>query len=145
MKSATSSPTPWKKSAKTASSPSKRRKASTPRSKSSKACSSTAGSFHPISSPTPTRMECLLEEPLILIHDKKISAMKDLLPLLEKTAQMGKQPPDHRRRGRRRGARDAGRQQTARHSQSRPLSRPRASATAEKPCSKTSRCSPAAS
>jgi len=35
-------------------------------------------------------MECLLEEPLILIHDKKISAMKDLLPLLEKTAQMGK-------------------------------------------------------
>jgi chaperonin GroEL len=35
--------------------------------------------------------ECLLEEPLILIHDKKISAMKDLLPLLEKTAQMGKQ------------------------------------------------------
>jgi chaperonin GroEL len=35
-------------------------------------------------------MECILEEPLILIHDKKISAMKDLLPLLEKTAQMGK-------------------------------------------------------
>jgi chaperonin GroEL len=35
-------------------------------------------------------MECLLEEPLILIHDKKISAMKDLLPLLEKIVQMGK-------------------------------------------------------
>ncbi len=35
-------------------------------------------------------MECVLEEPLILIHDKKISAMKDLLPLLEKVAQMGK-------------------------------------------------------
>ena len=35
-------------------------------------------------------MECLMDEPLILIHDKKISAMKDLLPLLEKTAQMGK-------------------------------------------------------
>jgi chaperonin GroEL len=35
-------------------------------------------------------MEALLEEPLILIHDKKISAMKDLLPILEKTAQMGK-------------------------------------------------------
>jgi chaperonin GroEL len=31
-----------------------------------------------------------LEEPLILIHDKKISAMKDLLPLLEKIVQMGK-------------------------------------------------------
>jgi len=35
-------------------------------------------------------MECLLDEPLILIHDKKISAMKDLLPLLEKIVQMGK-------------------------------------------------------
>ncbi|RKY72402.1 MAG: chaperonin GroEL [Candidatus Latescibacterota bacterium] len=35
-------------------------------------------------------METVLEEPLILIHDKKISAMKDLLPILEKTAQMGK-------------------------------------------------------
>jgi chaperonin GroEL len=35
-------------------------------------------------------MECILEEPLILIHDKKISAMKDLLPLLEKVVQMGK-------------------------------------------------------
>jgi chaperonin GroEL len=36
------------------------------------------------------RMECLLEEPLILIHEKKISAMKDLLPILEKIAQAGK-------------------------------------------------------
>ena len=35
-------------------------------------------------------MEAVLEEPLILIHDKKISTMKDLLPLLEKVAQMGK-------------------------------------------------------
>jgi chaperonin GroEL len=34
--------------------------------------------------------ECVLEDPLILIHDKKISTMKDLLPLLEKTVQMGK-------------------------------------------------------
>ncbi len=38
----------------------------------------------------PDNMECVLEEPLILIHDKKISAMKDLLPLLEKVVQMGK-------------------------------------------------------
>ena len=35
-------------------------------------------------------MEAVLDEPMILIHDKKISAMKDLLPLLEKVAQMGK-------------------------------------------------------
>jgi len=35
-------------------------------------------------------MEVELENPLILIHDKKISAMKDLLPILEKVAQQGK-------------------------------------------------------
>ncbi|RMF57564.1 MAG: chaperonin GroEL [Calditrichaeota bacterium] len=35
-------------------------------------------------------MEVELEEPMILIHDKKISVMKDLLPILEKVAQMGK-------------------------------------------------------
>jgi chaperonin GroEL len=35
-------------------------------------------------------MECVLDEPMILIHDKKISAMKDLLPLLEKVVQLGK-------------------------------------------------------
>ena len=38
----------------------------------------------------PERMEAVLEEPMILIHDKKISSMKDLLPVLEKVAQMGK-------------------------------------------------------
>jgi chaperonin GroEL len=35
-------------------------------------------------------MEAVLEDPVILIHDKKISNMKDLLPVLEKVAQMGK-------------------------------------------------------
>lgn len=35
-------------------------------------------------------MEAVLEDPYILIHDKKISAMKDLLPVLEKVAQQGK-------------------------------------------------------
>jgi chaperonin GroEL len=38
----------------------------------------------------PDEMEAELEEPLILIHDKKIASMKDLLPVLEKVAQMGK-------------------------------------------------------
>jgi len=38
----------------------------------------------------PDSMEVVLEEPLILIHDKKISTMKDLLPVLEKVAQLGK-------------------------------------------------------
>jgi chaperonin GroEL len=36
------------------------------------------------------RMEANLENPLILIHEKKISSMKDLLPLLEQVAKMGK-------------------------------------------------------
>lgn len=35
-------------------------------------------------------METVLEDPMILIHDKKISSMKDLLPILEKIAQSGK-------------------------------------------------------
>jgi chaperonin GroEL len=35
-------------------------------------------------------METVLEDPMILIHDKKISSMKDLLPILEKVAQSGK-------------------------------------------------------
>ncbi|HON09468.1 MAG TPA: chaperonin GroEL, partial [Chitinispirillaceae bacterium] len=35
-------------------------------------------------------MECVLENPQILIYDKKISAMRDLLPLLEKVAQSGR-------------------------------------------------------
>jgi len=38
----------------------------------------------------PEKMECVLEEAYVLIHDKKISAMKDLLPILEKSAQSGK-------------------------------------------------------
>src|SRR5437762_6712440 len=38
----------------------------------------------------PDRMECILEDVRILIHEKKISSMKDLLPLLEQTAKMGK-------------------------------------------------------
>src|SRR6476620_6823053 len=36
------------------------------------------------------RMEASIEEPFILIHEKKISSMKDLLPLLEQVAKMGK-------------------------------------------------------
>jgi len=38
----------------------------------------------------PERMEATLENALILIHEKKISSMKDLLPLLEQIAKMGK-------------------------------------------------------
>jgi chaperonin GroEL len=38
----------------------------------------------------PDRMECVLENALVLIHEKKISTMKDLLPLLEQVAKMGR-------------------------------------------------------
>jgi len=38
----------------------------------------------------PERMECVLEDVYILIHEKKIGSMKDVLPLLEQTAKMSK-------------------------------------------------------
>jgi chaperonin GroEL len=38
----------------------------------------------------PDRMECALDNPLILIHEKKINLLKDLLPLLEQVAKTGK-------------------------------------------------------
>ena len=38
----------------------------------------------------PDRMECVLENPLILLHEKKISNLREFLPLLENVARMGK-------------------------------------------------------
>ncbi len=38
----------------------------------------------------PERMECTLEDAFVLCHDKKISSMRDLVPLLEQIAKMGK-------------------------------------------------------
>src|SRR5260370_15602868 len=38
----------------------------------------------------PERMECVLENPYILIHEKKVSVLNDLLPLLEQIAKSGK-------------------------------------------------------
>jgi chaperonin GroEL len=38
----------------------------------------------------PERMEVVLENPVILIHEKKVSSMKNLLPLLEQVAQLGR-------------------------------------------------------
>ncbi len=38
----------------------------------------------------PERMECVLDDAFVLIHDKKISSMKDLLPILEQIAKMGR-------------------------------------------------------
>ncbi len=63
----------------------------------------------------PERMECALEDVRILIHEKKISSMKDLLPLARADCQDGQAPADHRGRRRRRSAGDSGGQQAARH------------------------------
>jgi len=38
----------------------------------------------------PDKMEAVMENPYILIHDKKVSTMKDLLPILEQTVQTGR-------------------------------------------------------
>ena len=38
----------------------------------------------------PERMECVVDNPYILIHEKKIASMKDLLPILEQVAKLGK-------------------------------------------------------
>ena len=51
----------------------------------------------------PERMEAVLEDAYILIYEKKISSMKDLMPLLEKSPD-GQAAADHCRRRRRRSA-----------------------------------------
>ncbi len=61
------------------------------------------------------RMEVDLDNPYILIHEKKISSMKDLLPVLEKVVQKGAAPPDHCGRSRGRGFGHAGREQDSRY------------------------------
>ena len=65
----------------------------------------------------PQKMECELEDPYILIYEKKISSNKDLVPVLEKVLQPEQADPDHRRGSRGRGAGHAGHQQAARHVQ----------------------------
>ena len=70
-------------------------------------------------------MEVVLENPYILIHEKKISSMKDLVPVLEQVAQHGQAAADHRRGRRGRGAGHAGGQQAARHAAGRGRQGPR--------------------
>ncbi|MGC1686194.1 MAG: chaperonin GroEL [Candidatus Acidiferrales bacterium] len=48
------------------------------------------GYLSPYFATDPERMECVLEDVRILIHEKKISSLKDLLPLLEQTAKINK-------------------------------------------------------
>jgi chaperonin GroEL len=76
----------------------------------------------------PERMEAVLDNPLILIHEKKISSMKDLLPILEQVAKMLKV-----KRWRRWLSTSCAARSTS------PLSRPPALVIAAKRCSKTLR------
>ncbi|MHB9029538.1 MAG: chaperonin GroEL [Candidatus Latescibacterota bacterium] len=48
------------------------------------------GYISPYFATNPDTMEAVIEDALVLIHDKKISGMKDLLPVLEKVSQMGR-------------------------------------------------------
>ncbi|MBC7912061.1 MAG: chaperonin GroEL [Pyrinomonadaceae bacterium] len=48
------------------------------------------GYLSPYFATNPDRMECVLEDPLILLHEKKISAMRELLPVLEQSAGQGR-------------------------------------------------------
>ena len=63
------------------------------------------------------KMVAELEEPYLLLHEKKLSSLQSLLPLLEIRRQVGKAVADRRRGRRRRGFGNLGRQQTARRSQ----------------------------
>ena len=61
------------------------------------------------------RMETVLDDCFLLIHEKRLSSLKDLLPVLELVAKAGTPLAHHRRGHRRRGAGDAGGEQVARH------------------------------
>ena len=65
-------------------------KASRPSSKWSRACSSTAATSLPTSSPMPTRCGSSSRDPYILIYEKKLSNLQTILPLLETVVQSGK-------------------------------------------------------
>ena len=89
-RSASSSPRSWTRSARTASSPSRKASRSASRRNTPRACSSTGATSRPYFVTNPDRMEAVLENPAILITDKKISSIQELLPALEKAVQLGK-------------------------------------------------------
>jgi chaperonin GroEL len=81
---------PWKRSATKASSPSRRPRPPRPSWTSSRACSSTAATCRPTSSPTPTRCRPSSKSPYILLHEKKLSSLQPMLPILEAVVQSGR-------------------------------------------------------
>ena len=134
-----SSPKRWTRSARTASSPSKRRRRIETSLEVVEGMQFDRGYLSPYFVTDPERMEVVLENPVILIHEKKISAMKDLAAGAGAGGARRPSAADHRGGHRRRGAGDARRQQAARaRCRSRRSRRP-ATAIAGRRCSKTSR------
>ena len=84
------------------------------------------------------KMEVVLEDVRLLLTDKKIGVMKDLLPLLEQVARHGRAAAHHRRGRRRRGPGHAGREQAARRPALRRRSRRPASEIGARRCWPTS-------
>ncbi len=82
----------------------------------------------------PAEMECVLDDALILIHEKKISNLRELIPILEKSSPIGQAAVDHRRGCRGRSPGHAGRQQAARRAEHLRGQGARASAIAARPC-----------
>ena len=89
-RSARSSRKRWTRSARTASSRSKRRKTLETSLDVVEGMQFDRGYLSPYFVTDPERMEVVLENPVILIHEKKISSMKDLLPVLEQVARLGR-------------------------------------------------------
>ncbi len=87
----------------------------------------------------PATMECVLEDAFILIHEKKISNIRDLVPILEKVGSSGRAAVDHRRGRRGRSVDAAGGQQAARRAERLLPSRHPGLAIAARRCWVTSR------
>ena len=89
-RSARSSPRRWRRSARTASSRSRKPSSMETSLDVVEGMQFDRGYLSPYFVTDPERMEAVLENPVILIHEKKISSMKDLLPLLEQVARGGR-------------------------------------------------------
>ncbi len=88
--SARSSPRRWTRSARTASSPSRKARPLETSHEFVEGMQFDRGYLSPYFVTDPQKMECELEDPYILIYEKKISSNKDLVPVLEKVLNAGK-------------------------------------------------------